>query len=981
MVSFEPILKDKYEVIVIGTGIGGLCAAALLAREGLEVLMLEQSVQPGGCYTSFRIDDFTFDTAASILHGFGKVGFHTIRTVFDSGSQQVELIPRDIVYRMYLGEQRIDFHRDRHTFTAELGAIYPQYAGSIFAFMRELDHLYQGVLECGGPLRPRSDESPGQRLGLFARHPFGVMRLSRFQKISAAQVLSRHVDEPSVRSFFEADLAYNTGYPMDELSAPHAALTIIDRHVGGTHHAIGSSQQIPDRLEKMIVEKGGRVVYRMPVERVLVEGGQALGVVLPGGRVVLAEAVISNTGVRDLYGRMVGRSLLRPETAQWLDMLEPSPGVMAVYLGIPETGIPEDFHPSTVLVDDPQREPSRFISISVPSLSDPYLSPEGYHSLSIHAVTDSDLWPSAGGPEYGSDEYEDLKLGEAGHVLERVEEYFPGLTQDFVVMRVATPATFERYLLRENGQLAGPRVRGMAVPAALPGSVTEISGLFLAGDSTMFGRGASLVAASGMNCALAVMRYLGVRAYHLVEPRESFVMETVPVRTEIIVQDVVDSVSAVQESHRCLRCVDSPCRDGCPGGVDIRNFIKRVASADFAGAAAMVRETNPLGEVCGLVCPAEMLCEAACRRAETDTPIRIGQMEAFVCGFSPGPEGWPRGHRGPRKARVAVIGSGPAGISCAYYLSLLGYNVEVFEQGFEAGGLPARAIPRSRLDPQVVERELEGALEAGIEFRGNTTLGEDINFESLLREGFGAIFLGTGLGVVRPPEIRGVDLPGVIDALSFLEAARRQVKREMSRRVAVVGDGELAVDAAVLARDLGADEVFLLTSLPEQDLPVAPSHLAAARERGVELLPGRRVAEIIGQGRVDAVRTVHTLGAAAGATEGPHTGALGVGTVILAGERVPSPTLAGYLAGQLKLDERGRILVGEDTMSTSRRGVFAGGDATGGPELIIEACARGRTAALAIDLYLSEKAAARRYEELSSRSERSEMSAPSAETS
>ncbi|MBU1671651.1 MAG: FAD-dependent oxidoreductase [Actinobacteria bacterium] len=980
MVSFEPILKDKYEVIVIGAGIGGLCAAALLAREGLEVLVIEQSVQPGGCYTSFRIDDFTFDAAASILHGFGKVGFHAIRTVFDSGSQQVELIPRDIVYRLFLGDQRIDFHRDRHSFTAELGALYPQQAGSIFSFMSELDHIYQGVLECGGPPRPRNDESPGQRLGLFARHPFSVMRLSRFQKISAAQVLARHVDDPSVRSFFEADLIYNTGYPMDQLSAPHAALTIIDRHVGGTHHAIGSSQQIPDRLEKMIVEKGGRVLYRMPVERVLVEDGQAFGVVLPGDRVVLAEAVVADIGVRDLYERLVGRSVLRPETTQWLDLLEPSPGVMAIYLGIPETGIPEDFHPSTVLVDDPQREPSRFISISVPSLSDPYLSPEGYHTLSIHAVTDADIWPSAGGPEYGSEEYEDLKLSEGGRVLERVEEYFPGLTQDFVVMRVATPATFERYLLRENGQLAGPRVRGMTVPASLPGSVTEIRGLFLAGDSTMFGRGASLVAASGINCAFAVMRCLGVRTYHLVEPRESFVMETVPVRPEIIGQDVVDSVSAVQESHRCLRCVDSPCMDGCPGGIDIRNFIKRVSSADFAGAAAMIRENNPLGEVCGLVCPAELLCEAACRRGELDTPIRIGQLEAFTCGVVPGPEGWPQGHRGPRKARVAVIGSGPSGISCAYYLSLLGYNVEVFEQGFEAGGLPSQAIPSSRLDPQVVERELEGALAAGIEFRGNTTLGEDINFESLMREGFVAIFLGTGLGAVRRPEIRGADLPGVIDAVSFLEAARRRVKREMSRRVAVVGDGQLAMDTAVLARDLGADEVFLVTTFNEADMPVAPSRLAAARECGVEMLTGRRVAEIIGHGRVDAIRTVPTLGAAA-TVEGPHTGALGVGTVILAGERVPSPTLAGYLAGQLKLDEQGRILVGEDTMSTSRKGVFAGGDATGGPELIIEACARGRIAALAIDLYLSEKAAERRYEVMSERSERSVTPEPSADSS
>jgi len=949
MSAVEPILRDRYEVIIVGAGIGGLTAGAILACEGIDVLVIEQAHQPGGCCTSFRVGDFTFDAAVSSLKGFGKFGFHIQRMVFDFLNQQVELIPLESAYSMYFGDQRVDFYHDRLAFTSELGAIFPQSAGSILSFLRELDHLYHAVLDCSGPPRPAADEPASHRYGLLARHPLSHFRASRYKRVSVDQVFYRHLDEPLARSFFEADFLYNTGYCMKELSAPHAAMVVMDRHSGGTHYPIGSSQQIPDRLARSMTENDGRILYRTPVEEIIVAGGRATGVRIEGGRTIRAEAVISNTSVRALYGRLVATENLKPQTIEWVSSLEPTPSVIAFYLGVPETLIPEDFNPSTVLVDDPEREPGNFVSISIPSLLDPNLAPEGHHCVSIYSVTDARIWPSPQDPTYGSGGYRRLKEEEGKKLLDRVEKVLPGIADDAVEKLIASPATFERFTRREKGALAGPRLGPEPFPAALPGAVTELKGLFLVGDSTFFGRGVAEAAASGLNGAAATMRHLGLNPPRFHPEKESFVLETVPVRPKISGGNVIDTISAVLESQRCLRCLDAPCISGCPAGVDILTFVRHIGASDFPGAARAIRESTPLGEVCSLVCPAGQLCELACVRSEIDTPVKISQLDALTCSLVPEREGWPQPFLGERRERVAVIGSGPAGISCAYYLSLLGYRVEIFEAAIEAGGLPAQAMPDSKLERQVLEREIEGALRDGIEFRGNTTFGEDVNFESLWREGFSAVFLGAGLGVMRMPDISGIDLPGVIDALSFLGAAKRGVKREMTPKVAVLGDGDFAIEAALLAGELGADEVFLVTSRTLEDFESATGRTEELERQKVKTIYESLPAELIGDGRVTGLRT-RPVSEAAGDEEAEL---LEVGTVVMAADRQLGDSLAGYLAGHLKLTAEGTIEVDEETLMTSRAGVFAGGDIVGAGGLVVSACADGRRAALAIHSYLS----------------------------
>lgn len=949
LIASCPILKDRYEVIVIGAGIGGLAAAAVLASEGLDVLVVERAAQPGGCCSSFRIADFTFDAAASILTGFGTVGFNVGRSLFDFLGEQADLIPRESAYVMYFGENRIEFHRDRHAFTAELGALFPQQAGTLFSFLRELERIYEAVIDCGGPPRPRGEDHPGTRASLLWRHPASVRRLARYAKVSAEKVFSKHSDDPLARAFFDADLTFRTGYRLSELSSPVAAVALIDRHIGGTHHAIGSAQQIPDRLEKSVTEKGGCIAYRTSVEEVLVEGGTAAGVRLADGRTVTADTIISNVSAHRVFTDLLPRSALSESAIQWLNALCPSASMFSIHMGLDEESLPEGLHPSTVLVDD-VREPGRFITVSVPSLFDPYLSPEGFHTVTIQAVTDPGMWPRPVDPEYGTDSYESKKQEEAASILQRVKQRFPDFEMDPVIWRLASPTTFERVMARDRGMAAAPYPGGTLPPASLSPTATEIDGLFLAGDSTYYGRGVAEAAASGIAAATSCMRHLSLKPPSFA-PRESFVLETVPVRPEIDVQAVVDSVSAVTEAHRCLRCAAAPCSGACPASVDIPNMVRKVGITDFAGAARMVRHANPFGKVCGVLCPAQELCEGACVRAVIDGAVKISQLEEFVCSVAPGPEGWPEPHRGPRKAKVAVIGSGPAGLSCACCLSLSGFAVELFEQGIEAGGLPASAMPDFKLSRQLLESEVEGSLTSGVRFRGNTVFGEDTSIESLLAEGFRAVFLGVGLQRMNVPSVRGWDLPGAIDALSFLNAARRKVKREMSLNVAVIGESNLAVDTALLARELEAENVYLVMRRPVEACDAPAGRFEDAEIAGVTVIPDRRLIEVQGEGRVEGLRTHAGVGAPSREGAAAVPAVLEVGTVIVAADREIDPALGGYLASHLDTGPSGLIEVDEDMM-TSIPGVFAGGDVVSGGGLVVDAVAHGRRAAIAIARYL-----------------------------
>jgi len=943
------ILSDRYDTVVIGAGIGGLTAAAVMARAGVKVLVVEHSHRPGGACSSFRAGDFYFDVGATLVQGFGAFGFNVLRTLFDFLGQQAELIPTDHAYSMLFGGERVDFHLDWHAFTSELAAHFPERAGTLMSFMRDLDRLYNAVLANSGPPRPTSDEPLGQKLLSSVLKPGAARTLSKAMRISAEQLFVKHTDDPDARAFFNADLIFNTGYGIDRLAAPYAALSIMDRLTGGSHYPIGSSQQIPDRLEKSIVLDGGQVAYRTDVTSIDVEEGRASGVRLDDGRRVKCNSVVADVSLATLYGSLIDKSALPQEVVELAQDLVPAGSVVSLFLGVDERAVPKEFNPLTVLVDNPEHGED-FISVSVPSLLDPNLAPEGFHSMIIHAAEPTTGWPIEIAGKGRGEEYEKLKMNAASRVLDRVKDMLPQLEGSAVEIKISSPRTFERWTKRPDGATAGPSMPGSLAPSGLPGAATVVPGVFLTGDSTFYGRGVAQAAASGINCGIAAARYLGLPPIDFEPTTESKVIETVPVRPEVMGEAVVDELSAVLESHRCMRCKESPCMFACPLGIDVPGMMRRVNSAEFAGAAALIHERCELAGCVAALCGKP--CEATCTRSETDSSIKISDVETLTCAIA-GDEGRARSVRATNGSMVAVIGAGPAGLSCAGMLARLGHKVTLFDSQPEPGGLPAMAMPSFRLSDQSYEREVSHVLEL-VRVKPRTVFGEDVNFESLAREGYGVVFLATGMQSVRSCTLPGADLPGVIDALSFLTSAKRGVRRELEKNVAVLGDDCTAIDSARLAKSILEDgNVYLVTSLEPDSMRAASESLGAAKAEGVVILTRRKPVALVGEGRVETVRTVPLSG---DAEEIPliagDDNALKVGTVILAGDRMPDESLTAYLAGQMKLEKDGKVKVNE-AFATSRKGVFAGGDAIGTGSFT-GACSDGIAAAAEIDEFLGQ---------------------------
>ena len=436
---------------------------------------------------------------------------------------------------------------------------------------------------------------------------------------------------------------------------------------------------------------------------------------------------------------------------------------------------------------------------------------------------------------------------------------------------------------------------------------------------------------------------------------------------------------AIDEAMRCLGCKNMPCVSGCPVNIHIPEFISKIREGDFEGAYEVITRSSTLPAVCGRVCPQETQCESKCVRGIKGEPVGIGRLERFVAD-------WHNAHSevapktlAPNGHRVAIVGSGPSGLTCAGDLAKLGYEVTVFEALHTAGGVLVYGIPEFRLPKSIVEKEVRTLEAMGVKVMTNMIIGKTLTVDELFEEGFEAVFIGSGAGLPNFMGIPGESYKGVYSANEFLtrsnlmKAYRDDSSTPIMKggKVAVVGGGNVAMDAARTALRLGAEKVYIVYRRSMAELPARREEVEHAIEEGIEFLLLNNPVEILGYNNPDDKRDPRN-GFVTGMKcikmelgEPDERGrrrpveiagsefVLDVDAVIMSIGTSPNPLIKSTTAG-LEVNSRGGIIVTENG-ATTKEGVYAGGDAVTGAATVISAMGAGKVAASAIHDFLQGK--------------------------
>lgn len=614
----------KYEVIVIGAGIAGLTAAALLAKRGVKVAVIDKNYQPGGSCGAFKRDGILFDQGASMLFGFGDKGFNAHRFVFNCLEEPIDIIKHEFLYCVNFKGHRIKFWADIDRFTEELGAVFPSEKDQIKVFYRDLETMYRHVMMEHPSYATPDEMDPHQSLKNLVRHPVSNARFLSYMNRSARSLLEKYFSDPEIFKFYNKLTSTYCYTTLEESPAILAAVMFVDNHMGGSYYPAGSTVFLPGKLEKIIEENGGDMLMEEEVVKILFEKELPTGVELRSGGKISCENLIYSGTVWDMYGKLIDTSHTTDPWIQWAADQIPTYPSLVLYACVDKQVIPEDTLPVEMLAENPDQLDESEVTVYIPSIDDHTLCKEGGH-VAIAIGPSFESWAKDDASAYGV-----KKEKEKDRMIQLLERRFPGFENGLRYAELATPRTLQRYLNKFKGAVAGPKqMLGQHMLHRLH-TRSEWSTLFCCGESTVMGTGTPAVTVSGISAANAVLKKLGKAPFVYQKDMKNYVrIVNKPFTAEAQYSAWPDPAREIMvKASACQFCEEPGCsRDKT---LDIRGMMRRVTIGNFTGAQRIAGEMgikDPLTS--GVLAECERNCIQNMRYG---MPVEIRRVIHYVTG-------------------------------------------------------------------------------------------------------------------------------------------------------------------------------------------------------------------------------------------------------------------------------------------------------------------------------------------------------------
>ncbi len=568
----------KYDVIVIGGGLSGLTAGALLAKRGLIVAVIDKSYNPGGSCGIFKRKGRIFDQGSAMLYGFGEKGFNAHRFVMNSLEEPIDMIKHDLLYCVNYEGKRIKFWPNVGDFIEELIKVFPNEEKGIRRFYHDMGIMYQHVMVETPTYNSAEETDPITGLKNILKHPISYIRFLSYLNKSAKSLLKKYFKDPNIFNFFDKLTSTYCYATVEEAPAILASVMFIDNHIGGSYYPAGSTLFLPGKLEKVIEENNGDMYLETEVKSIIFTNNKPSGVLLDNGKVIEGNHIVYSGTVWNLYDKLIDKKYTTEKRRNWAKKQIPTYPSVIIYTIVSKNVIPEDTAAIEMLVGNPKNLDESEVTAYILSVDDRTLCNEDEHIVMAIGPT-FDNWDNL-----STQEYRQKKEKEKNRLINVLEKRFPGFKDAVKHAEVATPKTIERYTLKNGGAVAGPKqMLGQHMFKRLH-IRTQWDNLVCCGESTVMGTGTPTVTTSGISAANAILKQMKLQTFVYQKDQKNFInIVQKPVTSKTLNQSIDEPKRLIMElAMKCQFCENPLCSKGTK--TDIRGVMRRVAVGNMIGA-------------------------------------------------------------------------------------------------------------------------------------------------------------------------------------------------------------------------------------------------------------------------------------------------------------------------------------------------------------------------------------------------------------